>query len=157
MDQLISEVNEVFERIVGQPCMRKEVGPMRSISLGFGDEASAIDKGRNRHYRSWEFGAYSGDWKIAHGAKVLLAKIDSSDASDLDLKLQSIDLGRLQSIQQISKSIVRMNLDNGLAVEFFGDTDDDDEYFHVFCPENVYIEFSERGWRVGRSDVPWTA
>jgi glucan biosynthesis protein len=152
-----SEMNEIFEKIAGQPCMRKEVGSMRSISLGFGDEASAINKRRNRHYRLWEFGAYSGDWKIAQGADVLLAKSHSSDVSDLDSKLQSISLGRFQSIQQLSKSAVRMNLDNGFAVEFFGDTDDDDEYFHVFCPENVYIEFSESGWQVGRSDVPWTA
>jgi len=129
---------------------------MRGISLGFGEE-SLEPKRRSRQYRLWELGAYSGDWRIVNSGNVVLAKGFSSDIGALDAKLATIDLGRFASIQQLSESAVRVNLDNGLGVEFFGDTDGDDEYFHVFCPKNVYIEFSERGWQVGRSDVPWTA
>jgi hypothetical protein len=150
------EVNEMFEKIVGQPCMRTEVGSMRSISLGFGEEAKDPNRRRKRHYRLWEIGTYSGDWRIMNGVSVVLAKSFSSDIGELDAKLTLLHLGLFASVQQLSESAIRVNLDNGLAVEFFGNTDDDDEYFHVFCPESVYIEFSQKGWQVGRSDVPWT-
>ncbi len=150
------EVNEMLEKIVGQPCTRKEIGSMRSISLGFGEE-SIEPSSRVRHYRLWEIGTYSGDWRIVNGVSVVLAKSFSSGIGELDADLAPLHFGRFASIQQLTKSAVRMNLDSGLAVEFFGDADDDDEFFHVFCPENVYIECSERGWQVGRSDVPWTA
>ncbi len=149
-------VNEIFDQIVGQPCTRKEVGSMRSISLGFGEE-SLEPKRRRRQYRRWELGTYSGDWKVVNGAGTLLAKSHSTDIGELDAKLGALDFGRLASIQQISKSSVRMNLENGFSVDIIGDTTDDDEYFHVFGPESAYVEFSERGWQVGRSDTPWTA
>jgi hypothetical protein len=91
-----------------------------------------------------------------NGVSVVLAKSFSSDIGELDAKLTLLHLGLFASVQQLSESAIRVNLDNGLAVEFFGNTDDD-EYFHVFCPESVYIEFSQKGWQVGRSDAPWTA
>ena len=148
------EVNAILEKIVGQPCTRKEVGSMRSLSLGFGEESIDI-KRRDRQYRLWELGTYSGDWKIVNDAGVVLAKGMSSDIGELDFKLQTLQIGRFVSIQQLSKADVRLKLDGGVTVDFYGDNNNDDEYFHVFCPENVYIEFSERGWQVGRSDVPW--
>lgn len=150
------EVNEIFAQIVGQPCTRKEVGSMRSISLGFGEE-SLEPRRRKRHYRRWELGTYIGDWKVANDAGVLLAKSHSTDVGELDAKLGALHFGRLLSIQQLSKSGVRLNLDNGLAVDIIGDMTDDDEYFHAFGPGSAYVEFSERGWQVGRSDTPWTA
>ncbi len=150
------EVNEIFDQIVGQPCTRKEVGSMRSISLGFGED-SLEPKRRKRQYRRWELGSYSGDWKVVNDAGTLLAKSQSTDIGELDAELGALHLGRLTSIEQISKSGVRVNLDSGLAVDIIGDTVDDDEYFHVFGPESVYVEFSETGWQVGRSDTPWTA
>lgn len=156
MDLVNPEVNEMFRKIVGQPCTRKEVGSMRSISLGFGDESTGATRRRNRHYRLWELGTYSGDWRLIHGASVLLARSNSSDAGELDAGLESLHLGRFVGVQQLSNSAVRVNLDNGLSMELVGDASNDDEYFHVFCPENIYIEFSRDGWRVGRSDAPWT-
>jgi hypothetical protein len=150
------EVNEIVEKIVGQPCVRKEVGSLRSISLGFGEE-STEPRRRKRRYRLWEIGTYSADWRILDGATVALAKRFSPDVGELDASLASLHLGRFASIEQLSKSAVRMNLDNGFAVEFFGDPGDDDEYFHIFCPHDVYIVFSDKGWQLGRSDVPWTA
>lgn len=129
---------------------------MRSISLGFGDEAPADSKKRNRNYRLWEMGTYSGDWQIVHDGIVLLSKDKSVNVAELDGLLHSIDLGCFVALQQLSKTDLRLELDNGLVVNFSGNAADDDEYFHVFCPEEKYAEFSEAGWTLGRSDEPWT-
>lgn len=150
------EVKEIVNEIIGEPCTRKEVGSMRSLSLGFGEE-SAETKSRNRQYRKWELGTYSSDWKVLDGTNVVLAKTQSNNIGELDTKLGEICLGRLVSVQQVSQSTVRVTLDNGLAIEFTGDVEEEDEYFHVFGPGSRYLEFSEQGWRTGRSDTPWTA
>jgi hypothetical protein len=149
------EVNEIFDQIVGQPCTRKEVGSMRSISLGFGEE-SLEPRRRKRQYRRWELGTYSGDWKVANDAGVLLEKSSSRDVGELDAKLGALHFGRLTSIQQISKSGVRMNLDNRLlwtssAIRRMTTSTS------MSSVQSAYVEFSERGWQVGRSDTPWTA
>jgi len=135
--------------------MRKEVGSMRSISLGFGNEAPESSQKRNRHYRLWELGTYSGDWQIVHDEAVLLSKDRSTNIAELDGLLQSIDIGCFVALRQLSKTDLRLDLDNGLVVNFSGNPDVDDEYFHVFCPEAQYAEFSEAGWTIGHSDEPW--
>ncbi len=148
------EVNEIVNEIIGEPCTRKEVGSMRSLSLGFGEESTEA-KNRNRQYRKWELGTYSSDWKVLDGAGVVLAKEQSKNICELDAKLGAILFGRLVAIQQVSKSTVHVTLDNAITVEFTGDMEDEDEYFHVFGPGSRYVEFSEQGWRAGRSDTPW--
>ena len=151
------EVNEILEKIVGQPCTRKEVGSLRSLSLGFGDEAPAESKKRNRQYRLWEIGTYSGAWQIINRDAVLLSKDVGGNTDELDARLQAIPLGRFKAVRQISKTDLEVVLDNELIVRISGNADDDDEYFHVFYPEKRYVEFSKSGWVVGRSDVPWTS
>ena len=128
---------------------------MRSLSLGFGDEAPASSKSRKRPYRLWEMGTYSGNWQIVHNGSVLLLKDGSASIAELEGRLESIDLGRFVALMQLSKTDLRLELDNGFVVNFSGNPDDDDEYFHLFCPGEQYAEFSEAGWTIGRSDEPW--
>jgi hypothetical protein len=51
---------------------------------------------------------------------------------------------------------VRVELDNGCAVDFLTTLSEDDECFHMFCPGSLYVEFSVAGgWKIGPSDKPW--
>jgi hypothetical protein len=157
MDTVSESPSEIFSRIVGQPCLRSEVGAMRSLSLGFGELAENDSPNRNRQYRLWELGTYSSHWQIVEGSVILLAKHRSMNPVELDASLEAIELGRFAAIRQLSKTDLQLELDNGVAVNFFGKGDVDDEYFHVRGPQKLYVEFSEAGWKVGRSDEPWTS
>jgi hypothetical protein len=155
-ERVNTTVDRMFNEVVGQPCTRKEVGSMRSLSLGFGDEAPADSKKRNRHYRVWEMGTYGANWRITNGSVVLLSKDGEAGEAELDVRLQLIDIGRFSAIRQRSGTDLTLEFDNGVAVDLFGDASTNDEYFHLFCPKKLYAEFSQAGWRVGRSDEPWT-
>lgn len=148
------DIDHIFEKIAGQPCTRKEVGSMRSISLGFGDEAPKSKPG-NRDYRLWEMGTYGGDWKVIGGGCVELSKNRTTNIGDLDALLQTIDFGRFVAIRQLSRTDIRIELNNGLTLDISGNSSEDDEYFHVFCPDGRYVEFSGAGWRIGSSQKPW--
>ena len=130
---------------------------MRSLSLGFGELAANDSPKRKRQYRLWELGTYSSDWQIVEGAVILLAKNRSISLVELDASLEGVEFGRFAAIRQLSKTDLRLELDNGVAVNFFGKSDVDDEYFHVLGPQKLYVEFSKAGWKVGRSDEPWTS
>jgi hypothetical protein len=84
----------------------------------------------------------------------------SQDAADsieeLNLALRRIEFGRFASLRQLTELDVRVEFDNDVAVDFLATISDEDECFHIFCPENIYIEFSLRGaWKIGQSDKPW--
>jgi hypothetical protein len=163
MDEIIHKVNcmnddvaRIIKKLSGEPCLRKEVGRMKSLSLGFGSEAERPTKPNNKTYRAWELGTYRSAWRVVQGGIVLCGSQDAADPDELNIALESIDLDRFASLQQLNDLDIRMDFFNGVAVEFFATMSDDDEYFHVFCPENVYIEVSVRkGWKIGRSDKPW--
>lgn len=148
------DIDQIFEKIVGQPCTRREVGSMRSISLGFGEEAPKRES-RNRDYRLWEMGTYVGDWKVISGGCIALSKNRTTNIGELDALLQTIALGRFVAIRQLSRTDIRIEMDNGSALDISGNSREDDEYFHVFCPDGRYVEFSNAGWRIGSSEGPW--
>jgi len=149
------EISDILGKIVGQPCTRREVGRSRSLSLGFGDEAGDRNQEEGRHYKTWEIETYYDAWRVVKGATVLLSSIDSNDLNELNHELNSIELGGFSSMRELTELDVRVELDNGVSVDFLGTTADDDEYFHVFGPEKSYIQFSRAGWKTGRSDRPW--
>ena len=147
----------MLKSIVGQPCTRREVGRGKSLSLGFGEIASDASRRNGKDYRKWEIGTYDGVWRVARGSVVLLSAQRSNDLGELNQELGAIELGAFMGLRQLSELDVRLELDNGVAVDFLGTSTDDDEYLHVFCPEKAYIEFSPKGWRAARSDEPWNA
>jgi hypothetical protein len=150
------DVARIIRKLSGEPCLKKEVGRMKSLSLRFGSEVARPTKPKERTYHAWELGTYRSAWRVVQGRNVLCGSQDAADPNELTIALKSIDLGRFASLQQLSDLDIRMNFFNGVAVEFFATMSDDDEYFHVFCPENVYVEVSVReGWKIGRADMPW--
>ena len=153
-----SDVERLVEQIVGKPCSRKEVGQMRSLSLGFGSEVRSAIKLNEKVYREWEIGTYRSAWRVVRGGIVLCGSQDVVDAIDeLNLALEGIELGRFVSLGQSSNLDVRTEFDSGVTVDFLATTSDEDECFHIFCPGKRFIEFSVRGgWKVGRADKPWS-
>jgi hypothetical protein len=130
---------------------------MRSLSLGFGTEARSTVKINEKVYREWEIGTYCGAWRVLREGVVLCGSQDAVDSiADLNLALGRVNFGRFISLQQFTDLDIRVEFDNGVAVDFLATTSDDDESFHMFCPENRFIKFSvQGGWKVGPADRPW--
>jgi hypothetical protein len=108
-------------------------------------------------YGEWEIGTYSAAWRIVRGGAVVCGSSDAVDSiGDLDRQLQAVILGAPVSIEASSQIDVRVELDNGTTIDFFGATSDGDEIFHIFGPQKLYIEYTPDGdWKVGSSNVPW--
>lgn len=116
-----------------------------------------MQRGANaaRAYRRWEIGTYSCAWRIVQDGVVLCGSQDGGPA-ELDATLQGIELGRFVSLQELNALDLRIELNNGIVVDFLAAFSDDDECIHIFCPENLSIEFSlSNGWRIGPSNEPW--
>jgi hypothetical protein len=151
-----NEVQDLVVRIVGKPCTRKHVGRSRSLSLGFGEPARKSETS-GIIYREWELRTYYCAWRVVKGGRVLCGSQDVVDSIDeLNQAINGIELGRFSSLQQVGEMDVRIELDNGCAVDFLATISDDDECFHIMCPEHICIVFSPAGgWQIGPSDRPW--
>lgn len=152
-----SVVTGLIEQFVGKPCSRKEVGCMRSLSLGFGAEVRSTVKLDEKVYREWEIGTYYSAWRVVREGIVLCGSQDVVDSIDeLNLALARIDLGQFVSLRQFADLDVRIEFDSGIAVDFLATTSDDDESLHIFCPGERFIQFSVRGgWKTGPANRPW--
>jgi hypothetical protein len=150
------DVSRIVARLSGERCFRKEVGRFKSLSLGFGIEAERSAKSKSRAYRSWEIGTYRSAWRVVCKGNVICGSQDAADPIRLNSALQRIEFDKFVSLQHINDLDVRVDFSNGVAVDFLATNSDDDEYFHLFCPDDVYVEFRVRsGWRIGPSDRPW--
>jgi hypothetical protein len=79
-------------------------------------------------------------------------------SAELDARLGAIVLAPVEEIRMISSLDIEIRLTSGVSVHFLGVASDDDELFHVFCPDKVYLEYSvASGWKIGKSDQPWKA
>jgi hypothetical protein len=151
------DITKVIEQLIGKPCWRKEVGWMRSLSLGFGNQIHRKTKLIDKFYGEWEIGTYYSAWRIIQGRKILCGRQDAADSIEiLNLALNRIELGRFAALQQLTELDVRVEFDSGLAVDFLATTSpDSDNSFHIFCPEKKFIGFSVHGgWKIGPSDQP---
>lgn len=147
---MTSQIEDIFDQFKGLPCTRQEVGQMRSLSLGFGPEELPSPR-RNRPYRVWEVGTYDSFWRVSIHSQTVLSKSDAPSQSELDPRLAKIEFGNLVLIRESSATDVRLEMDNGVAIDFLGDPNEDDEFFHVFGPEHLYVGFTVAGWHVGLS------
>ena len=155
-----STVQKLVERLVGKPCTQKRLGRPRSLSLGFGELVP--DKKSQQTgivYAEWEVRTYYWAWRVVKGGRVLCGSQEIVDSIDeLRQALNRIDLGGFSSLRQVGDMDVRVELDNGYAVDFLATISDENECFHIFCPESICIVFSPAGgWQTGPSDRPWTS
>lgn len=150
-------INKHINLLLGNRCCRRQVGNNRSLSLGFGkkiyhDEPQT--RLRDEFYGEWEIGTYYRSWRVIKDNKIICGSNDSVDSiEELDAALNQIDFGIVESLVQTSSFDVRVNLDNGISVDFLSTIKDDDEIFHLFCPDNLCVIFSiHAGWRLFKSD-----
>lgn len=127
--------------------------------MGFGKKIPhSKSKTTDTFYGEWEIGTYSAAWRIIHKGHVVCGSSDVVDSIDeLDTRLQAIQLGTVLTVEVISQFDIRINLDNGVCIDFICASAEDDEIFHIFGPENIYIEYMcPSRWKVGKSNVPWS-
>ena len=109
-------------------------------------------------YGEWEVGTYNCAWRIIKDNEILIGSTDVANTiEELDGKLNNIYFGRIVSIGQPSPVDVRIETSSRICVDFLATTSKIDEYFHIFCPNNIYIDLSKNGkWTVDRSDTPFS-
>jgi hypothetical protein len=149
-------VQSAIADLIGKTCCRQRVGRMRSLSIGFGDK---IPHGKSRladdFYGEWEIGTYSAAWRVVHKETILCGSQDIVDSlSELDERLSKIVFGRIKEISSISKFDIRVYFDGETCLDFLGAASEEDELFHIFCPGNLYVEYSiSGGWKIGKSNA----
>ncbi|MDD5412120.1 MAG: hypothetical protein PHF31_12025 [Methylobacter sp.] len=148
-----SDLQSLIAGLIGKPCCRQRIGRMRSLSIGFGNK---IAHGKARliddFYGEWGIGTYLSAWRVVHEDVILCGSQDVVESlSELDERLGRIEIGRIQEINFVSKFHIQAYCDNGIYIDFLAASSDDDEMFHIFCPEGVCIEYSVLGgWGVSR-------
>ena len=154
---MTEEVSVLLTKLRGEPCTRREVGRGKSLSLGFGEEAEQTTIKRSRAYRLWEIGTLRSAWRILKDGVLLCGSRDTDEPAEANKTLAGIELGGFSSLRQLTELDVRVELDNGVAIEFFTAFSDDDETFYISCPGKLWVKFSAReGWQTGPSDQPWS-
>lgn len=158
MIKIEQNIENTIKNMLGKGCCRKRVGRMNSLSLGFGEK---IFHGKNNlpdsYYGEWEIGTYIASWRIMHAGKIICGSNDEVDSfCELHEKLEKIAIGRITNIFLITEYDIRVEFENEICVDVMPASSEDDEYFHVFCPANLYVERSiVGGWKIGKSNEPW--
>jgi hypothetical protein len=152
------EIQVALLPLIGKYCCRQRIGRGRSLSLGFGGKLPhSKPKTSDPFYGEWELGTYSAAWRIIREGRVVCGSLDAVDSIDeLDERLQAIKLGKVLTIEVFSQFDLRVILDEDVCIDFICAAEDDDEMFHIFGPESLYIEYTcSDGWKVGKSNAPW--
>lgn len=155
---IVRDILAIIRPALGKKCCRVRVGAYKSLSLGFGGKKyhnnQKID---DDFYGEWEMGTYYCAWRVCKNNRILCGVSDPEETiNDLNARVQKIDFGSLYSVTQLSEMDIRVETDSGVVVDFLATISDDDEYFHIFCPDNVYIELSKGGkWTIGKSNKPF--
>lgn len=150
----LKDVKELLQSQAGQVCSIKRIGSNRSLFIGFGDvETSGIQP----HARM-EIGSYDCSWRVIRQDEVICGKDDAVDRlSELQDALLKIDFGGFVDINQISEFDIRVGTSTGVCVDILCTISDDDETLHIFFPDKQVLTFqATKGWRLGRSDEPWS-
>lgn len=158
MNSFEPNIENLIKNLIGKNCCRKKAGRMNSLSLGFGDK---LFHGKSNisdtYYGEWEIGTYIASWRIAQSGRILCGSQDDVESHDeLDKKLRNIPIGKIFSISLLTQFDIRVELESDMCVDFLSVTSEEDEIFHVFCPEKKYVEYSVKdGWKAGESNKPW--
>ena len=153
-------MNKEIRKLIGnfidkEPCYIR-VGSLKSLSIGFGRLVESHQHVKGLKYAEWDVGSYDGFWRIMEGNKIICLKDNDEDIACLNEKVNKIKLGSLSKIEMITDIDVRLRFNSGIHIDFIAAISDDDEHFHIFCPENKYVELASTGkWILGKSNTPW--
>ena len=135
-------VHDALAPAIGKPCCPQRVGRGRSLSVDFGERVlNQRDTTMDPFYGEWEFGTYSSAWRIVQAGHVVCGSSDIVDSiSELNGRLRVIPFGAIVSLEQTSRFDIRLLLDGELSIDFMCASNDGDHIFHIFGPNNIYIE-----------------
>jgi hypothetical protein len=147
----------VLARIIGKRCCRQRAGEYRSLSLGFGEKVPHVRKKSVDSFKGeWELGTYSSAWRIVKNGAILCGSMNPVDSNEeLEQQVEAIQLGAVMAIEMLSKFDIRITLDDGTLVEFMCASNYDENMFHIFGPDHIFLGYkSTDGWRLGKSNEP---
>lgn len=147
-----------IQGLIGKVCCRQRVGRGRSLSIGFGEKRfHGKTYLSDDFYGEWEIGTYSASWRVVRDGAILCGSRDIVDSvKELDQCLNSIRFGRILAISVVEKLDIRIDMDDGMRIDFLGTCSEDDEMFHIFGPDDFFMEYSiTKAWKVGKSNEPW--
>lgn len=154
-------VRQLVSPAIGKDCCTIRVGSSRSLALGFGERVyHSNSKLPYKFYGEWELRTYNAAWRVVAGdSSIICGSGDTVEQmGQLELRLGASGLGRWVDVQMTSKFDLLLQLSNSISVHFLGATADDDELFHIRCPDSLVAQYKvAQGWRIGRSDVAWTS
>ena len=145
------DILNTIKPIFGKNCCRVKVGASKSLSMGFGEKFYHNNpKLNDDFYGEWEIGTYYCAWRALKGDKILCGVSDPIESiEELNKSINEIKFGALVSIKQLTNIDVRLEFDSGIVVDFLSTISDEDEYFHIFCPNDVCIELTTGGkWTI---------
>ena len=151
------EVLKTIAPLIGKKCCRVRIGDTRSLSLGFGKKIyHNSPKLSDTYYGEWEIGTYYCAWRIIKDNNILYGKNDPEDDYDVfTQQLKKLHFGSLTSIDQLNNYDIRFSFSSGIVIEFIATIGFDDEYFHIFGPEDIYIGLLPGGkWEISKANEP---
>jgi len=116
--------------------------------MGFGLKVPHLNKkARDNYYGEWEIGSYNSAWRVIRNGQILCASNDPVDSiEELDLAFNRVEFGCLVSLKLLTDMDVRLTFDQEIIVDFLSSTSDEDESFHVFCPQAYLAFVVGKGW-----------
>lgn len=151
-----AEIKKILKTLIGKKPSYVRVGNFRSLSIGFGRMIKSKDDRKKFDYAEWDVGSYRSFWRILDGNRILFLKDAEHDVNSLNEAVNGIEFGNLLGFEMLTPIDVRLKFDSGVQIDFIAAIQDEDEYFHVFCPENKYIELAPGGiWTIGKSNMSW--
>ena len=149
-------LEDILPLLIGKKCCRVRVGASKSLSMGFGEKIyHNNNKLEDAYYGEWEIGTYYCAWRVIKGDKIMCGASDPTESiEELNRDINRIKFGSIVSIAKLTSFDVRVEFDNEIVVDFLPTISDQDELFHIFCPDNLYIELSFEGkWLIGKSNA----
>lgn len=135
-------------------CNIKKIGKRRDLSIEFGERA---EKNKWKipfvEHRKWRLGTYRSAWRLLKDEKIICGSQDVADSvDDLNKKLANTEIGTLSNVELISAYDVRVSFSNNVIIDFFCTFEDEDEIFHIFGDDNLYVGYSiVEGWVIRRA------
>jgi hypothetical protein len=148
-------VSPVIGGLLDSECCGQRVSWLRSLSVEFGKKIPHNNpKSNDKFVGEWRVGTFQSTWRVVKDEVLVCASQDFGDsAADLDVAFSKLKFDRFKAIEIVSKFDIRVHFYNGVHIDFLGAISDDDEIFHIFGPDSLYVGYSiVNGWKVGKSN-----
>jgi hypothetical protein len=153
--KLPKTISQKLKLLLGQKCTFCRVESDKSLFLGFGE--THFSKRTGTPHGEWEIGTYDGGWRFVRPGMLVCSRYDlGSTCTELNVCVNTIHLGYLKEVSNVSEFDVRFTFSCGTCIDFLTTISDDNEVVHIFIPDKEIVVYTaEYGWQIGRSDLPW--